>query len=90
MLNRKEVEALKRMVKPGDRIKLIHMDDVHAIPDGSICRVKEIDDAGDIFVEGYGVSILPDVDIWRTVDQVKKERRAEEGFSFFFCLKKIK
>lgn len=68
MLKKKEVKTLKEKVHPGDVIRLIHMDDVHSIPDNSLCVVENVDDAGNIMVEGYGVSIVPDVDIWATVD----------------------
>ncbi len=56
-------EQLLRQYPIGSKVKLIHMDDIYAPPNGTIGVVKGVDDLGSILVqwENHGrLSILPD------------------------------
>lgn len=56
------------MVKKGDKIKIIHMDDASGKDwqatrmNGTVAIVSFIDDAGQIHLEGYGLAVIPEVD----------------------------
>lgn len=48
---RKIIEGLKRNYPRGTRIKLIKMDDPHAVPVGTLGTVTDVDDIGSLLVE---------------------------------------
>ena len=62
-------------MKVGDKIKIIRMDDcngkdtgVHRM-NGVIGTITHIDDMGQIHIEGYGLSVIPEVDEFEIVEQ---------------------
>lgn len=61
-------------MKKGDKIRIIHMDDndgkdtgVHRM-NGVIGVISYIDSMGQIHLEGYGLSIIPEVDEFELID----------------------
>ena len=55
----------KKTVKPGDRVKLVFMDDIQAPEIGTKGTVKTIDDLGTIHVSwdnGSNLGLCPDID----------------------------
>ena len=56
---------------PGSRVRLLHMDDVQAPPDGTLGTVQGVDDAGQIMVRwdtGSGLSLLPGIDEFEKIN----------------------
>jgi len=60
----------------GDKVKVLSIDETTG-PDPQACKmighiytVKFIDDAGNIWLDGSGISLLPDVDRYEIVDRV--------------------
>ena len=65
MPNKLVVMALKETYKSGMRIRLIHMDDNYAVPDGTMGTVTIVDDIGNIHVDwdnGSTLALVPGVD----------------------------
>ena len=59
------VEALRRTYKPGDRIELIHMEDMRGVSPGTQGSVDYVDDAGNIHMlwdNGSTLSLIEEVD----------------------------
>jgi hypothetical protein len=48
--SKKEVELLRKRYPVGSRVRLIHMDDECAPPEGTVGTIQGIDDIGDIMV----------------------------------------
>ncbi len=46
-----EVEKIKKLFPVGTRVRLIHMDDPQAIPDGTLGTVDHIDDDGQLHMK---------------------------------------
>ena len=61
-------------MKPGDRIKIIRMDDSGGKDwqatrmNGKICTVRLIDSIGQIHLEGYGLAVIPGLDEFIVVE----------------------
>ena len=51
MIDRKKVQELRALYTPGTWIRLIHMDDKQAPPNGTLGIVKWVDDAGTIHMK---------------------------------------
>ena len=51
LMTAREAEEVKRMYKPGMRIRCIHMDDPYPVGDGVTGTVEVVDDAGQIHVK---------------------------------------
>ena len=60
-------------MKKGDRIRIIHMDDCNGKDwrvsqmNGLEAVIDYIDDAGQIHLKGYGVAIIPGIDIFEVI-----------------------
>ena len=66
-----ELQRLREKYKPGTRVELLHMDDVHALPPGTRGTVRGVDDAGDLLIEwstGSALKLLIGVDDFREVN----------------------
>ena len=61
------------MVKEGDKVKCIYMNDpYHPVPSGTIGTVTSIDDMGQIHVSwetGSGLALNPDVDKFEIMEE---------------------
>lgn len=60
-----QVQHLREIYPAGTRIRLIHMDDTQAPPDGATGTVLAVDDAGQLLMRwdtGGSLSLVPDVD----------------------------
>ena len=62
--------ALKESFKKGTRVRLIHMDDFHAVPEGTYGTVNYVDDIGSIHVNwdnGSALALIPGEDKFEKV-----------------------
>ena len=63
-----------RTMKPGDKIKIIRMDDNGGKDwqatrmNGKICTVRLIDSIGQIHIEESGLALIPDLDEYEVLD----------------------
>lgn len=61
-----KAERIKKNYRPGQRIKLIHMNDPYApVPDGTEGSVRMVDDIGQIHMKwdnGRSLPLVPGVD----------------------------
>ena len=65
MSNKLVIMALREAYKPGTRIRLIHMDDSLAVPNGTCGTVTDVDDIGSIHVNwdnGSTLALIPGED----------------------------
>ena len=66
---------MKPNVKIGDTIKVIQMDDNNGTDisaqqmKGAVGKVWHIDDMGQLHLEGYGLAVIPEVDIFEVVNE---------------------
>ena len=68
--DKKFIARLKENYRVGTRVRLIHMDDEHAPPDGTEGTVTDVDDVGTVFVRwdnGSGLGLIYGVDEFRKV-----------------------
>ncbi|MEG0164898.1 DUF3846 domain-containing protein [Anaerorhabdus sp.] len=71
-LTQKQVEIIKEQYPVGTKIKLLHMDDIQAIPEGTIGTVKSVDDQGQlqmIWENRRGLALVPNVDQFEVVSK---------------------
>ncbi len=60
-----KIEALRRTYKPGDRIEIVHMEDMHGVPPGTQGTVDYVDDAGNIHMlwdNGSRLALIEEID----------------------------
>lgn len=65
-----KINRLKEKYKPGMKIRLIHMDDIQAPPDGTEGVVKFVDDIGTIHVNwstGSSLGLILGVDKYELI-----------------------
>lgn len=70
------VERIKEMYPPGTRIRLGHMEDMQAVPDGTMGTVRMVDDAGQIHMKwdnGRSLSIIPGEDEFEVVPEKENQ-----------------
>lgn len=66
---------MKPNVKIGDTIKVIQMDDNNGTDisaqrmKGAVGKVWYIDGMGQLHLEGYGLAVIPEVDIFEVVNE---------------------
>ena len=64
-----------RNFKVGDVIKVIRMDDANGTDilarkmNGTIGTIVHIDDIGQLHLEGYGLAVIPEVDVFEVVNE---------------------
>ena len=66
-----DVQKIKETYKKGMRIKLIHMDDPHPVPAGTLGTVDQVDDLGAIHMSwdtNSSLCLVPGVDEFHIVD----------------------
>ena len=71
-----ELERMKARYPAGTRIKLIHMDDAHAVPEGTEGTVRNVDDIGTIHVDwdnGSSLGLIAGVDSFVIIKDGDKE-----------------
>lgn len=65
-----EVQRIKAQYPPGTRIRLGHMDDPQAVPDGTEGTVIAVDDAGQLMMKwdnGRTLSLIPGEDSFSVI-----------------------
>jgi len=70
-------ENHKKDITEGDWVRLIHMDDMNGVPDGTYGQIYYIDDIGNIIVKwenGSSLALIPDIDEFEIIseDEIKK------------------
>ena len=66
---------MKTSVKIGDTIKVIKMDDSNGTDisaqkmAGAVGKVWHIDGMGQLHLEGYGLAVIPEVDVFEVVNE---------------------
>ncbi len=66
---------MKTNVKVGDTIKVIRMNDTDGTDisaqrmAGAVGKVWYIDDMGQLHLEGYGLSVIPGVDVFEVLNE---------------------
>ena len=70
MKSREWVENIKKTYPPGTRIRLTHMEDPQAVPDGTEGVVRGVDDEGQIMMKwdnGRTLSLVPGEDNFEVI-----------------------
>lgn len=75
--NEAKLQQLKKQYPEGTRIRLLHMNDPHAVPQGTLGTVYDIDDTGSLLVHwdnGQGLNVLYGIDrVERVSGNLEKE-----------------
>ena len=74
---REQVQRIRDRYPPGTRLRLNHMDDPQAVPDGTEGTVQAVDDAGQLLMKwdnGRSLSLVPGEDSFSVIPQ-----RQEQG-----------
>jgi hypothetical protein len=69
-----EVEAIRKQYPVGSWIQIDHMDDPQAPAQGTIGKVINVDDIGNIHITGTGLSLIPGVDRFHKLLQFRVNR----------------
>lgn len=72
MKNIIEINSLKKIYKPGLKVKLVKMEDSQAPKPGEFGIIKGVDDGGDVLVEwenGSSLKVILDVDIIELISE---------------------
>ena len=67
-----QVERIKEQYPPGTRIRLNHMDDPQAVPEGTEGTVQAVDDQGQLLMKwdnGRTLSLIPGEDSFSVIQQ---------------------
>ncbi len=73
---REQVQRIKDRYPPGTRIRLDHMDDLLAVPDGTEGTVQAVDDAGQLLMKwdnGRSLSLVPGEDSFSVIPQQQEQ-----------------
>lgn len=73
---REQVQRIKDRYPPGTRIRLDHMDDPQAVPDGTEGTVQAVDDAGQLLMKwdnGRSLSLVPGEDSFSVIPQQQEQ-----------------
>jgi len=73
---REQVQRIKYRYPPGTRIRLDHMDDPLAVPDGTEGTVQAVDDAGQLLMKwdnGRSLSLVPGEDSFSVILQQQEQ-----------------
>ena len=68
-----KVQEVKKMFRPGTRIRLLRMDDTQAPPRGTEGEVIGVDDIGSVLMEwsnGSGLNLIPGTDRYEIIERV--------------------
>lgn len=57
--------------KVGDVVEIVFIDDIRKDLEGRVAKIKFIDDAGQIWLEGMPIAVVPEVDTLRIVEKAK-------------------
>lgn len=80
MIDRKQVEMIKKMYPAGKRIRLIYMNDLQAVPSGTIGTVDYVDDIGTIHMKwdnGRTLGVVYGEDKFEIINEKNMKRRDE-------------
>ena len=69
---REQVQRIREQYPPGTRLRLNHMDDPQAVPDGTEGTVQAVDDAGQLLMKwdnGRSLSLVPGEDSFSVIPQ---------------------
>ena len=87
-MTQKETEKLRKKYPVGTRIELKHMEDMQAVPDGTLGTVLHVDDAGTIHMlwdNGRGLGLIEGEDefhIMETYMEYDKEKVTAHSMNF--------
>ena len=71
-MSREQVQRIREQYPPGTRIRLHHMEDAQAVPEGTEGTVVAVDDAGQIHMDwdnGRTLALVPGVDSFSPIQQ---------------------
>lgn len=57
--------------KVGDVVEIVFIDDIRKDLEGRVAKIKFIDDAGQIWLEGMPIAVVPEVDTLRIVEKAE-------------------
>lgn len=73
---RKQVQRIKDRYPPGTRVRLDHMEDKQAVPEGTKGTVDMVDDIGQIHMKwdnGRTLALVPGVDSFSVISQKQEQ-----------------
>ncbi len=73
---REQVQRIREQYPPGTRLRLDHMDDPRAVPDGTEGTVQAVDDAGQLLMKwdnGRSLSLVPGEDSFSVIPQQQEQ-----------------
>lgn len=73
---REQVQRIRDRYPPGTRLRLDHMDDPQAVPDGTEGTVQAVDDAGQLLMKwdnGRSLSLVPGEDSFSVIPQQQEQ-----------------
>ena len=75
MFDRENIQRIKERYPAGTRIRLNHMSDPQAVPDGTEGEVRMVDDAGQLLMKwdnGRSLSLIPGEDDFTVISRPEK------------------
>jgi hypothetical protein len=57
--------------KVGDVVEIVFIDDIRKDLEGRVAKIKFIDDAGQIWLEGMPIAVVPEVDTLRIIEKAE-------------------
>lgn len=82
MFDREFAQRIKEQYPVGTRIRLNHMSDPQAVPDGTEGEVRMVDDAGQILMKwdnGRSLSLVPSEDSFSVISRPEKTERQPQA-----------
>lgn len=79
---REQVRRIREQYPPGTRIRLNHMEDAQAVPDGTEGTVQAVDDAGQLLMKwdnGRSLSLVPGEDSFSVIPSEPRQSMAMGG-----------
>ena len=73
---RAQVQRIKEQYPPGTRVRLDHMDDPQAVPEGTEGTVQMVDDQGALLMKwdnGRSLSLLPGEDSFTVIPREQEQ-----------------
>ena len=77
-----QVQRIKEQYPPGTRVRLNHMNDPQAVPDGTEGTVQMVDDQGQLLMawdNGRALSLIPGEDSFSVIPQEQNQSMTMGG-----------